>query len=83
MFVPFSFFTLNVFWYLEHKYEGAIRWLANVTSLNIFMSLTSNSNWRTLNEIWSFVWGVYVFVSLFPWAMCNMFKNEFMKIGLT
>lgn len=41
VFVPFSFLNFIMYWYLEHKYEGAIMlWLAIVTSLNIRVSLS-------------------------------------------
>lgn len=52
IFVPFSFLNFNVYWYLEHKYEGAIiLWLAIVTSLSTHVSLSWNSNWRTLHVL--------------------------------
>lgn len=52
IFVPFLFLNINVYWYLEHKYEGAIiLWLAIVTSLNTRVSLSWNSNWGALHVL--------------------------------
>lgn len=73
IFVPFSFLNFSVYWYLEHKYEGAILWLANVTSLNTHVSLSWNSNWRTLHELCDCICAcVCVCVCLCTWIYLGM-----------
>lgn len=88
----FFFLSFNLYRYLEHKYEGAIMlWLAIVTSLNIHVSLSWNSNWRTLHVLCGHLCvyvcvcaqactGVCVNTIVYAWAcVCYVQKSEFLK----